>query len=620
MADLQQNTVAEELKKDEVEQPRLSDPDPAAARVVADEKAAVQIAEEQGSGPALATTDITSPTSVTSQGASSTMSPPTSPPASPPPGSKDAVSDYYSSRSKYDRLGNPIPERRRPGAMSSVYGKRLVQLPGDLGAKDPRRPRSPAPPASLPGDLGPNDPRRPRSANSSPAPHGHQRQTSLEGSEGGGRVQEDPPEEYHESEDDADADNDNDTDADETKRGRGRKRPEPGRTTSGKSINVKRDESIDSEVDFGSQNHKPDPTKGESKLSFSRDPKIKVTPPTDRRRVHPSTAFDVPSGIATPLGSDDESQSELRAAQRLALTMSPIHSTPSAHRVIRQIIRGDYEHFQREAEEGRKRQRMYLVATDMSPESEYALEWTIGTVLRDGDTLLAVYAMDEESTSAGGGSTGGVEIGKGAESIRDTASVIHDLPTNNVPPPSPGPSPLGRSAGGASAISMNPAASGSNSDLRSRSRGVGASSPAEMERRRAAEDVTQRCIHILRKTRLQVRVVVEVFHCKSPRHMITEVIDFLSPTLVIIGSRGRSNVKGVLLGSFSNYLVTKSSVPVMVARKKLRKHSKSGVARNRDGTTVPYSGSGRPGRLGNFLQGPSGKGLRVKGWEAVGID
>jgi hypothetical protein len=43
---------------------------------------------------------------------------------------------------------------------------------------------------------------------------------------------------------------------------------------------------------------------------------------------------------------------------------------------------------------------------------------------------------------------------------------------------------------------------------------------------------------------------------------------------VILGSRGRSALKGVLLGSFSNYLVTKSSVPVMVARKKLRKHSK----------------------------------------------
>lgn len=30
----------------------------------------------------------------------------------------------------------------------------------------------------------------------------------------------------------------------------------------------------------------------------------------------------------------------------------------------------------------------------------------------------------------------------------------------------------------------------------------------------------------------------------------------------------------VILGSFSNYLVTKSSVPVMVARKRLRKSSK----------------------------------------------
>lgn len=53
-----------------------------------------------------------------------------------------------------------------------------------------------------------------------------------------------------------------------------------------------------------------------------------------------------------------------------------------------------------------------------------------------------------------------------------------------------------------------------------------------------------------------------------------EQIDYLEPTLVILGSRGRSALKGVLLGSFSNYLVTKSSVPVMVARKKLRKHSK----------------------------------------------
>lgn len=541
--------------------------------------------------------------------ATTNMPSPASPPASPPtPNSRrsPASEDYYSSRPKFDKLGNPIPQRR-PGAMSAVYGSGKIRLPGDLGANDPRRPKSPAPP-SLPGDLGPNDPRRARSANSSPAPTGHARQASdaSEPAIEGERLLKDPKQplspnkdEHRESDDDADADNDNDTDAEDTKRGRGRKRPEPGKTTSGKSINV----DVESEDELGGA-AKPDPTKGESKLSFQGEPKIKVTGP-EKKRVHPSTAFDTaPSGASSPIGSDDETHSELRAAQSLSLAQSAIYSTPGSHRVIRQIIRGDYAHFQREAEQGRKRQRMYLVATDISPEAEYALEWTIGTVLRDGDTLFAVYAMDEEG--AGTGSDGGVEIGSGADMVKDTAAIVRGLPTSHVPPMSPIPSPLGKAGQLASA----------NTDGRSRSRGVYSS--AELERRRACEDVSARCIRMLRKTRLQIRVVVEVFHCKSPRHMITEVIDFLSPTLVIIGSRGQSAVKGVLLGSFSNYLVTKSSVPVMVARKKLRKHSKT-VKRNKDGTVVPYSGSGR-GRLSNMIQVPKGKGLRVKGWEQVGID
>lgn len=40
------------------------------------------------------------------------------------------------------------------------------------------------------------------------------------------------------------------------------------------------------------------------------------------------------------------------------------------------------------------------------------------------------------------------------------------------------------------------------------------------------------------------------------------------------GIANRLIVCSVILGSFSNYLVTKSSVPVMVARKRLRKQSK----------------------------------------------
>lgn len=583
---------------------------PPPVTVIVDEK---DSAKENAGSSAVGTTPGPESTPMDpTMATASNLSPPASPPASPPTAESrqsPAVHDYYASRPKHDKLGNPIPERRRPSAMSSVYGTSNVRLPGDLGSKDPRRPKSPAPP-SLPGDLGPNDPRRPRStnrsANNSPRP-GHLRQASdaSPAPREGERILKDPKqppkpkyEDRRDSDDDADADNDNDTDTEETKRGRGRVRPEPGRTTAGKAINV-RDESEDSDRDT----KKPDPTKGESKLSFSAEGK-RTPGSSEKKRVHPMSAFDVaPSGVATPMTSDDETHSELRAAQKLSLTMSAVHSTPSAHRVIRQIVRGDYAHFQREAEEGRRRQRMYLVATDASPEAEHALEWTIGTVLRDGDTLFAVYAADEDEA---GGSEGGVEIGKGADMVKDTADIVKGLTSLNVQPASPGPSPLSRAG------QLAPAAQ----DARSRSRGVYGA--AEAERRRALEDITARCVRMLRKTRLQCRVVVEVFHCKSPRHMITEVIDFLSPTLVIIGSRGQSAVKGVLLGSFSNYLVTKSSVPVMVARKKLRKHSKS--RRNRDGTIIPYSGSGRPGRFSNMIEVPKGKGLRVKGWEQVGID
>lgn len=40
--------------------------------------------------------------------------------------------------------------------------------------------------------------------------------------------------------------------------------------------------------------------------------------------------------------------------------------------------------------------------------------------------------------------------------------------------------------------------------------------------------------------------------------------------MVIIGTRGLSKIKGMLLGSVSNYLIQKSSSPVMVTRRPLR--------------------------------------------------
>ncbi|KAF2110588.1 hypothetical protein BDV96DRAFT_650702 [Lophiotrema nucula] len=293
------------------------------------------------------------------------------------------------------------------------------------------------------------------------------------------------------------------------------------------------------------------------------EPTVTVTSPDDEKMasrktgVHPHTSFDHQnsSGLSTPFSSDTEADiSEFKSAQMLSMNISPIHSSPEAHRCVRQIIRGKWRTFLEDAEKGLRRQRVYLVATDLSEEAAYALEWTIGTVLRDGDTLLAVYAVDEETGVAGtdtpGGTSGGATGQQESDALMKTLSNTKGISDGHLAPP-PHPNSV-------SASESDPSTMGK----------------AEKERYQAAVEVSDRCVKLLRKTRLQVRVVVEVFHCKSPKHMITEVIDFLEPTLVILGSRGRSALKGVLLGSFSNYLVTKSSVPVMVARKRLRKHSK----------------------------------------------
>ncbi|KAK5010443.1 hypothetical protein LTR28_009896 [Elasticomyces elasticus] len=393
------------------------------------------------------------------------------------------------------------------------------------------------------------------------------------------------------------------------------------------------------------------------------DPTITVTPPrgsdpplspgsspTRSNTVQPHTAFDTRPRSPNP---ESELANEIRRAQKLALSISPIHSTPEAHRSLRQIVRGDYAHFQREAERGKRRQRMYLVATDMSDEAEYALEWTIGTVLRDGDTLLAVYAVDEEGKEGG---SEGVEIGHGADVVRDTArivgtlgeekremSLVRNLSTDRGRRGSSvGSSPLVKSAG-PDAISMglnergrsssrtpvqdpNPVKAESKEERDSREarerEQLAAMEPSERARYIFTKEVSARCIRLLRKTKLQVRVVVEVFHCKSPRHMITEVIDFLSPTLVILGSRGRSAIKGVLLGSFSNYLVAKSSVPVMVARKRLRKHSKHNKRQHTDGLPVAAGGDGRPSivRLSNMLEAPGRTRRKSRGLAGAVID
>jgi nucleotide-binding universal stress UspA family protein len=281
--------------------------------------------------------------------------------------------------------------------------------------------------------------------------------------------------------------------------------------------------------------------------SLLDDPEITVTNPSGERvktpktGVHPVTSFDLPpSGTRTPIDSDTEADiTDIKRAQKLSFSMTPIMNTPESHRAVRIITRGEYARIVQESEEEHRRLRKYLVATDLSEESTHALEWAIGTVLRDGDTLIAICCVDEET---------GIVTGDGAlvpdepKAMQAQAVALNAI-SNSKTPSTPGgtglplhqhhhkPSPLFR-ATEAPSVSPSPAPS-----VRERSK-------AEEERYRAASDITDRVTKLLRKTRLQVRVIVEVLHCKNPKHLITEVIDIINPTLVILGSRGRSALKG----------------------------------------------------------------------------
>lgn len=226
----------------------------------------------------------------------------------------------------------------------------------------------------------------------------------------------------------------------------------------------------------------------------------------------------------------------------MEITVSQITSTPETHRVVRTIVRGDFDALQDEAEQGKRSQRTYLVATDMSAEATHALEWTIGTVLRDGDTLLAVYAADEDSvdtsattpamvinglTSIEGGENLGTPTSPtttiGSPALASIPNFAQSAPSSPLISFSTPPS---RSSSPPPSIGMaSRRGSGDRKRAISRERGNSTEkSKAELERVVAAENITQLITKLLKKTRLQVRCVVEVIHCKSPKHLLTEMV------------------------------------------------------------------------------------------------
>lgn len=189
-------------------------------------------------------------------------------------------------------------------------------------------------------------------------------------------------------------------------------------------------------------------------------------------------------------------------------SLSPIVSNPETHRVIRTILRGDYDALQREALEKNKRTRKYLVATDLSSEAQYAMEWTIGTVLRDGDTLLAICAVDQDTIEDGSKTVTESSIGEAMLEVSNQAqAAAASSLTCTVGP-----------GGSGISGSNTPLSRDSTAEL-SRER-----TKAERERYVSAEAITGLITRLLKKTRLQVKVVIEVIHCKSPKHLLTEIV------------------------------------------------------------------------------------------------
>jgi nucleotide-binding universal stress UspA family protein len=260
------------------------------------------------------------------------------------------------------------------------------------------------------------------------------------------------------------------------------------------------------------------------------------------------------------MDSDTEADlTDIKRAQKLSFAMTQIMDTPEAHRTIQIITRGEYAKLVQDAEEEHRPPRKYLVATDLSEESTHALEWAIGTVLRDGDTLLAIYCVDEE-TGIGAGDN--AQVPDEPRAMREQAAAINTVAASTKMPITPSGTALPLH-GPASSLALASSGTGSGSGGRSQmpsadgaTAGVsGASaspapslhkerSKAEDDRFMAVQAISERVTKLLRKTRLQVRVIVEVLHCKNPKHLITEVIDLVNPTLVILGSRGRSALKG----------------------------------------------------------------------------
>ncbi|KAK5085427.1 hypothetical protein LTR05_004712 [Lithohypha guttulata] len=288
---------------------------------------------------------------------------------------------------------------------------------------------------------------------------------------------------------------------------------------------------------------------------------------TQGERITPRSNYQRGASPAAQSALSDE-DAELKRAKALELRVSDIEETVK-DRTVKMIIRGDWKSFQDYEEEdqtNRHEPRLYLVCTDLSNEATYALEWTVGTLLKDGDSILIVNAVEDENATKAKDFDPNLEpslevrleSAKAAEEATSTMDTLTRQTTN-------------QQSDAQYETHKKLKLSALKDHARSLSRTGRNWTKKDEERVKAVDKLENDFLKFVRKTTLQVRCMIEVIHCRNSRHLILSAIDGLEPTLVVVGTRGQGSVKNVLMGSFSNYLVQKSSIPVMVARKRLKK-------------------------------------------------
>ncbi|KAJ3814673.1 hypothetical protein EV368DRAFT_32078 [Lentinula lateritia] len=217
----------------------------------------------------------------------------------------------------------------------------------------------------------------------------------------------------------------------------------------------------------------------------------------------PSTIHSLPS--RTPSGTKRNPRRRKSTKHHEPLPLNTSRPLFQRDRCTITMIQGDPE--SKTATTGRKKKK-YIVASDLSEESRYAVEWGIGTVLRDGDEMLVVTIVENE---------------------------------NRVDPPIP-----------------------NTADRANKLR-------SQQERQGLAYILIRQATSLLQRTKLNVTIACQAWHAKNARHMLLDIVDHMEPTMLIVGSRGLGQLKGILLGSTSHYLIQKCSVPVMVARRRLKR-------------------------------------------------